>query len=225
MTVIVPKIDTKKSLEAATAEYQRQLQNADEALAYLQKDRGISSEALEYFRLGYVRDPQPGHESFRGRISFPYITPGGIVSVRFRYLGDHGDRSKFLYVTGDSPRPYNCGSLRGSSTVFVCEGETDTIAAWQAGLPAIGFPGAETWMAKDKVSGVPLGMIWSRILWNRHVTILADNDDQGAGKEFAQDIYRFLGGCDIIMMDSGHDVSTYVLDHGGQALRKKVGYE
>lgn len=223
-TVIVPKLDILKSLEEATEAYHAQLLTDDPALQYLMKDRGLSKEALEYFRLGVVRDPQQGHENYKNRLVFPYITDGGVTSVRFRYLGDPGERSKFLSVAGDGARPYNVKSLRGNSEVFVCEGETDTIGCWMAGLPAVGFPGAETWEAKDE-SDQKLGFIFARMLYNRKVTVLADNDDKGAGSDFAKDVLRFLGGCAIINMPPGYDVSKFVLDFGTEALREKVHYE
>lgn len=220
---LVPKPDSRRLLEVATLEYHEQLLKDDEALSYLTKDRGISSEALESFRLGVVRDPLVGHETYRNRLTFPYLTPSGITTIRFRYLGAPGDHSKFLSFAGDEARIYNSGALMGAEEVYICEGETDTIAAWEAGLPAVGFPGAEIWSSRDKETGYIRGTIFSRVFQNRKVTVLADNDDQGAGKEFADDVFRYLGGCAIIMMDHGFDVSKYVQLNGPEALRKKVG--
>lgn len=217
MTVIVPKPDLMRSLEASTEAYSKQLLNDEKALEYLTTDRRVSKEAMEYFQLGVVRDPQPGHEVYRGRLAFPYHTAAGIVSIRFRFLGDPGENRKYLSVAGDGIRPYNVRALRGQSKVFVCEGETDTIACWQAGIPAVGFPGAEAWQTKD------LGRVFARMLWNRQVTVLADNDDTGAGKEFAKDVNRFLGGCAIIHLPEGYDVSKYYHEYGGAELRKKAG--
>lgn len=193
--------------------YEKQLLESEEALTYLLK-RGITSEAQNYFRLGYVQDPLEGHENYKGRISFPYVTPGGVTGIRFRAVGDPEGRSKFLSLPGDIPRLYNTQSLVSHMDVYICEGQTDVIACWIAGLPAVGLPGAMTWKKEAHV--------FSRIFTNRHVSVLADNDDEGAGMDFANDIYRTLGGCRIVLMPKGHDVSSYLLQYGEEALRAKV---
>lgn len=211
--MIVPKSSTRESLETATSQYQRDLQVDGEAQEYLDQ-RGISSVAADYFRLGVVRSLISGHEKFKGRISFPYITPSGVVALRFRTIGPPGERSKFLTVTGDSARPYNTRALVGAREVYICEGETDTIAAYQSGLSAVGFPGVNSW-AKDS-------RVYARVFANRAVTVLADNDDQGEGVEFSEDIYRTLGGCRIKVLPDGYDVSRYVLEHGPKALREFI---
>jgi len=36
------------------------------------------------FHLGVVVDPLPGHEQFLGRVAIPYVTPSGVVDIRFR---------------------------------------------------------------------------------------------------------------------------------------------
>lgn len=215
--MIVPSPSAKESLERATETYHQQLMKDDGALEYLYS-RKILKETAVYFRLGIVREPVSGDEAFMGRLSFPYITPTGIVTIRFRTLGDPGERSKFLVNPGEIQRPYNVSALRNAVKVFICEGETDTIAGHQSGLPCVGFPGAQSWNKETTRQ-------FSRIFRNRKVSVLADNDDQGAGKDFADDIYRALGHATTIMMPSGMDVSKYVATHGEAALRELVGYE
>jgi DNA primase len=211
--VLVPKIDTRKSLEAATAEYHLDLLKDDEALRYLES-RGITKEVASYFRLGVVRAPWTGHENYVGRLSFPYLTPTGVVSVRFRTIGDPGERAKFLSLPGDEARLYNTRALLKAREVYICEGETDTIAAYSAGVSAVGAPGARSWSKNARV--------FSRVFANRQVYVLADNDDAGEGMEFAQDVYRSLGGCGIIRMPEGYDVSKLVSGYGTEALRELI---
>jgi DNA primase len=213
--VIVPKSDTKRLLGQATSQYQTALQNDGEASTYLVEERGITSEALDYFRIGIVRNPFPGHEMYVGRLAFPYITPSGIVSIRFRTLGPPGERSKFLSITGDDTRLYNTTALTlGTKEIYICEGETDTIAAHQCGLPAVGIPGAKTWVKNARVFG--------RVFANRTVFVLADNDDSGEGQELAQDIYRTLGGSTAVLMPKGYDVSKLVAAKGADDLQRLV---
>lgn len=211
----MPKPDTKRLLEEATEEYQEQLLKDEEGLTYLE-ERGITSEAQDYFRLGIVRTPIKGHESYLNRLVFPYVTPTGVVTLRFRVLGKPQEKqAKFLSLPGDESRLYNTPELVGTERIYLCEGETDTIAAWQAGLPAVGLPGANQWSAHSRVFG--------RVFANRQVTVLVDNDDKGAGLSFAQDVYRTLGGCKSVLMPKGHDVSSYIRDSGEEAFRRLLG--
>lgn len=212
--MIVPSEKLMKSLKSAAMSYHEQLTIDDEAMKYLIEDRKFTREAIRHFGLGVVREPVVGHESFRNRISFPYFTIQGVTSIRFRHLGDARLEgvSKFLSLTGDSARIYNVKSIINSSKVFICEGETDTITCWMAGLPAVGVPGATAWRPA-----------FSRIFRHREVVVLADNDDSGEGKKLADTIYRSLEGCETILLDQGHDVSSFVAEHGVQRLREKVG--
>lgn len=211
--MLVQKPDTLRSLEAATESYQKQLENDDEVLTYL-TSRKISSSAVNFFRLGVVREPEEGHDQYRNRISFPYVTPNGVVTIRFRTIGDPHDKAKFLTLPGDIPRLYNTQALLGSKEIYICEGEPDTIAGHQSGLPCVGLPGANTWAKTARV--------FSRIFANRKVTVLAQSDDTGQSMELAQDIYRSLGGCRIVKMPDGMDVSKFVLTYGEKALLEKA---
>lgn len=212
--MIVPSEKLKRSLAEAARIYQRQLLEDEEAMKYLTVERRFSREAIAHFGLGVVREPVDGHENFRGRISFPYYTVAGVTTIRFRYLGAVRPEgvAKFLFLTGDSPRIYNVPAILGQQKVFVCEGETDTITATMAGLVAVGIPGATSWKPT-----------FNRVFRNREIVVLADNDDNGEGKKFADHVYRSLEGADTVMMPPGHDVSSFVAAHGADALREKVG--
>lgn len=214
--MIVPSPSTKRSLQEAASRYHEALLGDDEALSYLIDHRKITKEALQSFSLGVVREPVSGHEYMRNRLSFPYITRTGIVSIRFRYLGDPkaAGAQKFLSSTGDVPRIYNVNVLADNDKIYVCEGETDTIMCWMAGIPAIGIPGANAFRTE-----------FARVLRHRAVVVLADNDDDGQGKKFSDEIFTSINGCDTVMMPRGHDVSSFTAEHGIDALREKVGYE
>jgi len=53
------------------------------AQSYLQ-GRGISPEVASLFLLGSVVDPSVGHEHAVGMLSIPYITPSGVIGIKFR---------------------------------------------------------------------------------------------------------------------------------------------
>src|SRR5690554_7306712 len=87
----MPKLSDvqKKCLETATSQYRESLPGspAEEYLA----SRGFQPDntAVGKFRLGYVADPLPGHEMYRGVLAIPELrrAPDGVwtvVTMRFR---------------------------------------------------------------------------------------------------------------------------------------------
>lgn len=219
MTITLPSSDTKKLLEKSTQHYQEKLSTNESALIYL-KMRGITSETIHSFRLGFVEDPLPesGHDFMTGRISIPYITQTGVVQIRFRavpYTGIPGDPEPSPKMKGEPgihTSIYNAIQLiQDTEILCVCEGEFDTISAVQAGLPAIGIPGAQAWQT-----------VYSRALRYRKVVILADNDDHGEGMKFAEKVQSDVRGARIKRMPEGMDVNNYLTEYGEEKLREFV---
>jgi hypothetical protein len=171
-------------------------------------DRGISKESLEDFRLGYVASPSTGDERFEGHIAIPYLTVSGVVTMRFRRV--IGEGSKYNGHSGAMAWPYNVGALLTEGPIFVCEGELDAIIATQCGLPAIAFPGANSWKR-----------VYSRMLRFREVYVLADGD--AAGRKFAESIARDVQGTKIAEMPPGEDVNSVFLRDGEMGLREWAG--
>src|SRR5579863_4946438 len=90
-------------LEKSTATYE---QNVDRAAPYLVA-RGFTEAVARSFRFGGVPDePLPGDETFRLRLSIPYLTPAGVVSLRFRCIDSHNcdemGHPKYLGYPGSS---------------------------------------------------------------------------------------------------------------------------
>lgn len=108
---------------------------------------------------------------------------------------------------------YNVGVLTSTQDVIaICEGEFDTMSAQQAGIPAVGIPGANSW-----------NHVFARAFKFRKVVILADNDDHGEGMKFAEQVQADVRGARIVLMDAGHDVNSFMVEYGEEALRDKVG--
>lgn len=153
-----------------------------------------------------------------GRISIPYITQTGIVQMRFRaipFTGIPGDPEPSPKIKGESgvgTTIYNAIQLLSDSEVIcVCEGEFDTISAVQAGLPAIGIPGANAWQS-----------VYGRALRYRKVVVLADNDDHGEGLKFAKTVQQDVRGSRIKLMPEGMDVNSFLVAHGEDKLKEYV---
>lgn len=215
--MLVPQTSLRRLLERATDRYEASLEGSNASL-YLE-NRGLTKEVQKKFRFGYVENPLPGHESYVGRLAIPYLTRAGVVDIRYRRIPADGDPTspvfgnKYESMPGAESRPFNTLALaRSESFVVICEGEFDTVTADMAGIPAVGFPGVETWKK----------LYW-RMFRYRRVAILADNDDAGA--KFARKVAEDVNGSVIIGMPNGHDVNSFVLAEGIEALRKKVGLD
>lgn len=215
--MLVPSNSTRKLLDRATTEYHESLPGSDGEL-YL-KNRCLTSEVMSKFRLGYVENPLPGHEKYRGKIAIPYITSSGVVDIRFRAVPAGGDPlgkvvgAKILTMPGSEARPYNTLAL-GRPEQFICitEGEPDTWSVDMAGIPAVGFPGVKSWQK----------LYW-RMFRYRRVAVLAQSDDKGESVTFAETVSTSIPGCVIITAPEGHDWNSFLMESGIEALRKKVG--
>lgn len=207
MTTLPPTDFMRRSLDEAATMYQEQLAGS-QGEAYL-LSRGLSKETVEGFRLGYVGSHHlPEHRHLRGRISIPYITRAGIVSMRFRIVPPDTSDAKYLGWKGITGKKlFNVNDLWTTQTLFICEGEIDAMTAHQVGLPAVGIAGVSNWNPE-----------WWRIFRNRTVAILADSDDKGQGEGMASEIMEVVRDSMMIPMPSGHDVSSFVHDMGPQAL-------
>lgn len=205
---IVPSSDTRRYLKQATEKYRIQLQGTP-AERYLTEVRGLTRKTLEDFSIGFVGDPEIGHQHGAGCITFPYLTRTGITAIRFRSVPPAP--KTYFNVHGDHPRIYNAQILATSARkVVICEGELDTITATQCGLQAVGIPGVTSW-----------NPIWARAFRFREVTILADGDTPG--EEFARELVKRIDGARYVVLAEGEDVNSFVNQNGPEQLRARLG--
>lgn len=211
---LVPSNDMKRSLEIAMMQFHK---SVDLAMDYL-SSRGITKEAVNYFRLGFVADGiRPPWDEFAGRLAIPYIVGRSVVGFKFRALDDEGLR----YISNHgfyAKRFFNPQTLTElHSRIYICEGELDTITLWQLGVPAVGLGGANTW---DPWMG--------RALRGREVIVLADGKGRSekgknAGRNLAKEILATVEeGGRIVLEDS--DVNQFYLSHGRDALLEEIGW-
>ena len=178
-----------------------------QAASYLEA-RGITAEVAHTFRLGSVVEPSAGHEHAVGRLSIPYLTPAGVVGIKFRSIDD--TTPKYLWPSGQKIGLYNVLDLRRySDTIAICEGEIDTIvASGIVGIPAVGVAGVSQW----KPWFPKLFESYSRIL------IFADNDvkEDGTnpGQELARRIKEDLDKATIVQLPPNMDVNEIYLQLG-----------
>jgi DNA primase len=217
VTFEVPSSSLKELYTSATEAYAASLMSNAAAVSYLKK-RGLSEDSARSFRLGVVESPFPGHEQYVGRLVVPYQTLAGVCGASFRCI-IHDDckpihSDKYLWPSGITRRMFNTPALDiDSPFIAICEGEIDTITASQAGVPAVGIPGAKAWQK-----------FWGRCFGGYDtVFVLTDHDDDGSGKALAEKVSQSVPAARTVMMPEGHDVNSFVLEQGSEALMKKLG--
>lgn len=202
----------REYLWEATTRYRESLLGSP-AAEYLES-RGLGVDRVRPYGLGFVTDPLPGHEMYRGCLAIPYMrwSPWrgwSVASIRFRRLDDGSP--KYMTVAGDKSRLYNTPALtRYSKDMAITEGEIDAITAELCGVPTVGLPGATSW--KPFYRELFLGY--------RNVNILADGDEPGM--EFARTVAKSLPNARIIPMPEGEDVNSLVTSQGRDALLERI---
>jgi DNA primase len=200
----------RRFFEQAATTYQNDLAADTAAQAYLTK-RGLQ-RAAGTFRLGVVRSPLPGHEQYAGRLAIPYLTPAGVVNLRFRCIEDHecAGHAKYLSLPDAGTNLFNVLALKADSPhVVVCEGEIDTVSWSLAGLPAVGVPGVDAWQK------------WfSRCLEDFDVVYSAGDGDK-AGSKFNGHMAREVK-ARALRFPPGEDGNSLYVKGGVDALRQLI---
>jgi DNA primase len=184
-----------------------------EVLSYLE-GRALDQDAVRGALLGLVSDPDPAHEPYRGRLSIPYITPTGVVYMRFRCLEKHDCKeagcAKYLGDTSTT-HLYNVQALHDATVeIGVAEGELDALVSTVSGLPAVGCAGASSWKP-----------FYYRLFDDfERVYVLGDGDS--AGRKWATTLSPHIPGATPKVMPVGHDVTSYVVEHGAEEFIKLI---
>ena len=196
----------RQFLLQATHQYASQIHLATEYLA----TRNLSVDEAQRFHLGVVKDALPGHEQYTNRLAIPYITPSGVVDIRFRAIGNADP--KYMGMPGAKTSMFNAQVvLTASDYICVTEGEIDCITmSVKTNHPAIGIPGANNWKP-----------FYSKILDDFDtVIVLADGDS--AGMDFGKKVSRELSNVNIVQMPEGHDVNSIVMLEGAEFINERV---
>lgn len=202
--------EQRRLLEESATVYNRDLWKA---IDYLD-ERGLSVEFADSELLGYVDDPLPGQEMFRGRLSIPYVTRAGVVNLKFRRIGESGEGKespKYLNLPGFETNLYHVESFfEQSNFMCVAEGELDTLSLVSIGLPAVGVPGVSSWKSYYRRCFEDWPVIYG----------FCDGDQPGHdfGKFLAKEVKARP-----IHMPPGEDVNSMLVKEGPEWLLAKVG--
>jgi DNA primase len=194
-------------LEQAVAQFQSSITR--EVAGYL-LSRGITKEIAGKYRLGLVpEDTSSDWAEYRGRLAIPYLTRGGVVTVRFRGLDPGGP--KYLSIHGDKPRLYSVDALfLPGPDLYIVEGEIDAITVNEhAGVPAVGVQGVSAWQD-----------VFKRMVQDYdNVTVVGDGDQ--AGSDFARDLAKKLD-ARALVLPAGDDCNSILVRDGALALREAL---
>lgn len=205
-------------LKNSAETYQHQL---DHRTACYLADRGIGREAAHGARLGSVCDPLPGDERFAGRLSIPYLSPAGVVGIKYRCTSSHDCKAescqKYDQPDGQKPRLYGVNDLhRTEPYIVITEGELDAlVCSAVVGVPAVGTPGT-TWLDH-----------YARVFVDYPtVLVSADNDlkadGTNPGLKHARKVARALLGARVVEPPAGLDLSEWCLADGPDVVRKAM---
>jgi KaiC/GvpD/RAD55 family RecA-like ATPase len=155
---------THAILQDATDYYHSCLGDNQEALKYLEKERGLTFETIVEHKLGWadgglrkhlidlghkMKDisstgliDRHGNDFLDNVITIPYISQGNTVSIRGKQIG-----GKYLTPPGNPARLYNTDAVwvDKPDNLVITEGEFDALILKQLGFHAIASPGANVW--------------------------------------------------------------------------------
>lgn len=211
---------SKERRTSLTLKSERYAANLDGAAPYL-TSRGITKEAAQLFQLGCVPEGQEN----AGRLAIPYVTPAGVVAIKYRCTdlshNDHksGRCPKYLAESGGSVHLYNAQALIGEAdAVVLTEGELDAISVQAfAGLRAVAYPGVDTWKKQEHWKYCFDGV--------GEVIILADGDE--VGRKAAESVRVDLNRVDflqprVVQMPDGMDANSYINQLGVAEFQKLI---
>lgn len=185
---------------------------ANATLGWLERERGITLDAVKRFKLGWDGD----------RLWIPIRdATGQVVNIR-RYKPNHHGKDKVLPYSQayNQPRLFPMASLE-SEWVLLTEGETDTLLALSLGFPAItGTGGAGVWTKE-----------FSQAFAGKKVVVCYDVDKAGTkgAAEVAAKLLSFAGVVHRLTLplngeSEGKDLTDYVVKgkHTAEDLKELV---
>lgn len=206
--------DVYEHNEKRVASYEKQLHSPAGAshLAYLMEERKLDLSTIKRFRLGAVLTPSAEDAPGRGRIAIPHLNKRGCNVIRFRAMPEQGSSMKYWQPAGSAYGVYNVTEfLHPRDMIAICEGEIDTMVLNQVGIPAVGFPGVESWSNYH-----------ARMFDGYATTIICADGDQ-AGENFAAKVAARVPGPRVITLPTGADINDLFKLEGRDGLLKRLG--
>lgn len=186
---------------------------------YLREERGISREAMKYFKLGhrslFINSEKEEYEAGE-HLSIPYLVDDKCVNIKYRAIDPDVDKKfKWRREKGGISALYNDQVIDDLeyNAIYIAESELDCISLWELGIKnVIGLTtGAEgfsqTW--------------YERLNRFEKIYLVLDNDI--AGQEGAKKVAKRLGmgRCwNIVLPEDVKDPNDYLLKHDLESFNR-----
>lgn len=209
------------NLAEIAKEYHQQLLDSEQGMQWW-RERGFTLDTIRNFLFGYIEFPLSTEDAkYKNCPTIPYLTtnPEKAITLRVRTSGN----AKYMPIYREFPLPQPRTHLFNAkqalptsrqSKVYICEGELDAAAVWQAGGKAVGVPGATSWQPH-----------WGYLLREAEVVIAMDADDAGQRgadrleKELRE--YRVLP--ERAALPEGLDVCDILSTEGTEGVQMALG--
>jgi DNA primase catalytic core len=185
-------------LEKAAAYYHKSLVRNEKAIAYLQS-RGISPEAIQTFKLGFVdgslKDKlnpdgkanlerlgllnERGNETMFGSVVFPLLDAASQKPVGL--YARHIEKKQHLYLSGKRRGVFNPAGAKETEEIILTESVIDALALWSIGIRNVTCAYGVNGLTDELINH----LAESRI---KKVTLMLDADETGreAAPKFAE---------------------------------------
>lgn len=190
----------------SVSKYRECLASSSVALDYLQIGRGLSTETIENFKLGY--DP------VRDAITIPIYKRGELINIRYRHLNEKAT-AKYTQEKGCEVWLFNEEGIERAKSkggILIVEGEFDCMSAWQAGFKNVISPAS----GKDSYG------IWLELLDTiPKVYISYDNDKPGKGASL--ELANRIGtekSYEVLYPEGTKDANDYFKVYNAEEYRK-----
>tara|TARA_R100000781_G_scaffold9101_1_gene7929 strand:+ start:4463 stop:6172 length:1710 start_codon:yes stop_codon:yes gene_type:complete len=175
------------------------------------KTRGISQKTLEDLNVSEGPEFMPQTAKKENTIKFNYIMGDTLINIKYR-----DGKKNFKLYKGAEKVFYNINSIIGYDSCIITEGEMDTLALHEAGLPnSISVPNGATLNSNN------LDYLDNCIDYfeDKDKIILAVDNDE-AGQALQQELIRRLGAevCFTVDFEDCKDANEYLLKHGKEKL-------
>lgn len=156
---------------------------------YFEK-RKISRETVEYFGITESVEWMPQDQKEHRTICFNYFLDGELINIKFK------TKDKMFKMVKDARKiPYNIDSIKGSSSVIICEGEEEAMVWHQSGCPAVSVPNG----ASKNNNNLDWLDSTYELFENKTIYLATDNDEPG--RKLQQDIARRFSSHDIRLIE------------------------
>jgi len=203
----------REALEAATRRFESALPGSP-AEQHL-KERGIPLDVAQKYRLGYVEDDIGEYLGAAGRLAIPFVSPGGVVAIRFRWLeGASGEDKKYWQPAGTAVHLFNVQKLHDTGDqIAITEGEIDALVLSElCGIPAVAIAGTNGWKP-----------YFRHLFSDLEVIIAMDGDEPG--RKAAEKLKKQLPDARVAHLPNDHDVNSLYLQEGAKGVRKALGVD